>query len=201
MGPILDQQGVEQGGVPSGDLYTVYNNEQFDTAQDSGLGVPFLPDLDVAAIGQADDCVLVADNISSLKNLLTLTIDYCKKYHVMLAPEKTKLLAFAAPRHKTLVTFTKLTSVVQIENTEIKFSDTAEHVVIVRSSSGNLPHILDRISAHRKALYAVLPSGIARRHNANLAAAIKVHNTFALPVLLSGIAALTLNTSELQVLS
>ena len=55
LGPIHDQQGIEQG-----------------------LGVP-LHDLDVASIGQADDCVLLADNISSLKNLLTLTMDYYKK--------------------------------------------------------------------------------------------------------------------------
>ena len=99
LGPILDQQGVEQGGVPSGDLYTVYNNEQLETAQESGLGVNF------ASIGQADDCVLPTDNIFSLQNLLTLTMDFCNKYHVMIAPEKTKLLAFAASRHKTLVNF------------------------------------------------------------------------------------------------
>ena len=71
---------------------------------------------------------------------------------------------------------------------------------IVRSSSGNLPYFLDRVAAHRKALYSVLPAGIARRHNTNQAAGIKVQNNFALPVLLSGIAALTLNTSEFQVL-
>ena len=156
--------------------------------------------INAAAIGQAGDYGLLADNINSLKSLLTHTINYCKKYHVMLAPEKTKLLAFAAPRHKTLIQFTKLTSKLEIENTEIQFSDTADHVGIVRSSSGNLPHILDRVTAHRKALYAVLPAGVARRHNANQAAAIKVHNTFALPVLLSGVASLTLNTAELLVL-
>ena len=48
---------------------------------------------------------------------------------------------------------------------------------IVRSSSGNLPHILDRVAAHRKALYSVLPAGIARRHNTNQAAGIKVPST------------------------
>ena len=199
LGPIDDQQGVEQGGVPSGDLYTVYNNEQFENAQESGLGVP-LHDLKVASIGQADDCVLLADNIFSLKNLLTLTLDYCKKYHVKLAPEKTKLLAFASPRHKTILEFSKLTSQIMIENTQIKFSDTAEHVGIVRSSSSNLPHILDRIASHRKSLFAVLPAGLARRHNANQAAALSVHNTFSLPVLLSGVAALSLSTGEYNVL-
>ena len=199
LGPIHDRQGVEQGGVPSGDLYTVYNNEQLDTAQESGLGVP-LHDVHVGSVGQADDCALLADNLSSLQNLLTLTIDYCKKYHVMLAPEKTKLLAFSAPRHKTQVQFAKLTSNMKIGDTEIKFSETAEHVGIVRSSSGNLPHILDRVSAHRKSLFAVLPSGLAKRHNANQAASLSVQNTFSLPVLLSGLASLTLNATDVDVL-
>ena len=93
LGPILDQQGVEQGGVPSGDLYTVYNNEQLETAQESGLGVS-LHGVDIASVGQADDCVLLADNIFSLQNLLILTTAYCSKYHVMIAPEKTKLITF-----------------------------------------------------------------------------------------------------------
>ena len=60
-----------------------------------------------------------------------------------LAPEKTKLLAFAAPRHRTILDFTKLVSQIEIENTVLKFSETAEHVGIVQSSSSNLPHILD----------------------------------------------------------
>ena len=199
LGPIHDNQGVEQGGVPSGDLYIVYNNEQFDTAQDSGLGVP-LHDLDVVFIGQADDCVLLADNISSLKNLLTLTMDYCKKYHVLLAPEKTKLLYSSAPRLKSLVQFAKLKSNISIDNTKIKFSETSEQVGIVRSFSGNLPQFLDRVAAHRSSLFAVLPSGLAQCHNANQAAALSVHNSFSLPVLLSGIAPLTLTSTEVDVL-
>ena len=64
--------------------------------------------------------------------------------------------------------------------------------MIVRSSSGNLPHIPNHVAAQRKALYAVLAAGVARRQN--------VQSTFALPVLLSGIVSLTLNTTEFLVL-
>ena len=39
MGPINDQQGVEQGGINSSDEYKIYNNEQFNTAQNSKFGV------------------------------------------------------------------------------------------------------------------------------------------------------------------
>ena len=200
LGPIHDKQGVEQGGVPSGDLYTVYNNEQLDNAQDSGLGVP-IHHLDVASIGQADDCVLLANDVFALKSLLTLTLDYCNKYHVMLAPEKTKLVVFSSPKHKTLIEFAKLTTEIKIADTTLQFSDTAEHVGILRSSgAGNLPHILDRISAHRKSLFAVLPAGLARRHNPNIAASLKVQSSLALPVLLSGLASLNLTSAETEVL-
>ena len=81
VGLIDDRQEVEQGGICSGDLYGVYNNEQFDTVQESSLGV-HLHDVHVASVGQADDCVLVTDVIKYLQILLHHTEDYCAKYHV-----------------------------------------------------------------------------------------------------------------------
>ena len=37
--PIADEQGVEQGGIKSGDLYKIYNNEQLTQAQHSKIGI------------------------------------------------------------------------------------------------------------------------------------------------------------------
>ena len=90
---------------------------------------------------------------------------------------------------------------IKIEGNEIECTNTAEHVGIVRSSSRNLPHILDRVSSHRKALFTILPSGLARHHNGNPAASIKVNTIIALPVLLSGVASLTLTQSEVELLN
>ena len=90
-GPINDELGVEQGGVSSGDLFKVYNNEQFHVLQESHLGIQ-VHNQEVAASGQADDCVLLSVDIYNLHFLLRLTLDYCEKSHVTLAPEKTKLL-------------------------------------------------------------------------------------------------------------
>ena len=200
LGPIQDLHGVEQGGVPSGDLYIIYNNEQLDTAQDSGLGIN-LHGIEISAIGQADDCVLVSDELFYLKNLLDLSLDYCKKYHVLLAPEKTKLLAFSSTKHKSDIGYLELVNNLQINNTNIEFSPTAEHVGIVRSSdNSNLPHILDRISSHRRALFGVLPAGLAKKHNANPAGSLRVQNIYALTVLLSGLASIPLSNSEITIL-
>ena len=200
LGPINDKQGVEQGGVPSGDLYTIYNNEQLDTAQESKLGL-HLHGLQVAAIGQADDCVLVSDDLLSLKYLLELTLDYCKKYHVQLAPEKTKLLAFSTPQHKVDISYFQHINSIQIYGSPISFTATAEHVGLVRSSdNSNLPHILDRISNYKRALFGVLPAGLAKHHNTNPAASLRVQNICALPVLLSGLGSLQLAKSEINIL-
>ena len=43
MGPILDEQGLEQGGVKSSDFYKIFGKEQLVTAQESSLGVPLGP--------------------------------------------------------------------------------------------------------------------------------------------------------------
>ena len=100
MGPIHDEQGVEQGGVPSGDLYITYNNEQLDVAQESGLGV-HLHDLHVGSVGQADDVALLSADIFFLNHLLQLTLEYCAKYHVTLAPETTKTCGLCCPSLST----------------------------------------------------------------------------------------------------
>ena len=118
---IHDLQGVEPGGVPSGDLYIVYNNEQLDTAQESGLGL-YMHGLQISAIGQADDCVLLSYDLSCMKNLLELTLDYCKKYPVMLAHEKTKLLAFSTPKHQSDIGYLQLVNNIQISGMPISQS-------------------------------------------------------------------------------
>ena len=71
---------------------------------------------------------------------------------------------------------------------------------IVRSVHGNLAHIQTRFSAHRKQMGAILAAGLAKSHRANPTATLRAHQTYCLPVLLSGTAALVLKVSEVQLL-
>ena len=50
MGPIYDEQGLEQGGVNSSDFYKIFGSEQLGTAQASKLGVSLGP-IVVSGIG------------------------------------------------------------------------------------------------------------------------------------------------------
>ena len=199
MGPIKDELGVEQGGANSGDFYKIFGKEQLSTAQASELGV-VLSDQIISAIGQADDTVLISNCLHSLQNLLQLSLSFCSKHHVELCIEKTKLLTLATPAMASSVEYFKLTSPVNIQGTSIPFVTTAEHVGILRSETGNLPNIMSRIKAHQKALGAVLHAGLARNHRGNPAASLRVHSMHATSVLLSGIGALSLLKSEINMI-
>ena len=63
MGPIKDEQGVEQGGKNSMELWKIYNNEQLSVPQETDFGLITAGDVHVAAIGQADDCVLLSSDL------------------------------------------------------------------------------------------------------------------------------------------
>ena len=197
MGPIHDLLGVEQGGMNSDRLYKLANNNQIKVAQQSLQGVD-MGSMVTSCIGQADDSALLSNDIFALQNLLLLTLQYCEEYSVTLVPEKTKLLAFCPSGSEDAVSYAKIISPISINGTAIPFSDSAEHVGIVRSVHGNLPNILARLSAHKKAVFSVLSSGLARGHSGNPAASVRVERLYGLPVMLSGLATMVLSTSEIS---
>ena len=123
-----------------------------------------------------------------------LAIDYCRKYHVELVPEKTKLLCFSPKGTEICSFYWNVVSPISIGNSKISFVEEADHVGITRSVNGNLSHILASMSAHNKAVNAVLPAGLARGHRGNIAASLKIE------LLLSGAASLVLDKAETKAL-
>ena len=72
MGPAEDVTGFEQGGINSSDFYKLYNNEQLVTAQGSYLGA-CIGSAVISAVGQADDVILMSNDIYSLHLLVKPT--------------------------------------------------------------------------------------------------------------------------------
>ena len=199
MGPAEDITGFEQGGVNSSDFYKLYNNEQLNVAQSSELGVDIGSTV-ISAVGQADDVILVSNDIYALKLLLKLTENYCAKFRVKLEPGKTKLLVFSNKCHGLLTQHATYTNQLTINNIPIKFTSEAEHVGVVRNVAGNMPNILHRISKHKKVLGSVLSAGIGHGHLGNPAASLRVHHRYCTSVLLSGLASLVLSSHEIKVI-
>ena len=63
-----------------------------------------------------------------------------------------------------------------------------------------MPNIVSRISAHRRKLYSLLPSGMALRHTASPSSCLQVERLYALSVLPSGLGALVLSKCEINAL-
>ena len=161
-------------------MYKLCNNVQLTTAQKSELGVDLGSEF-VSAIGH-DDSVLVSDCLVKLYGLLHLAVDYCKKYHVELVADKTKLLAFAPASQATHLDILKVTNPLSLYGHDLEFSTSAEHVGIIRSVEGNMPNIVNRLSSHRKAIMAVLPLGLAHRHRGNPVTALHIDLLYVSPV-------------------
>ena len=132
MGPINDKLGVEQGGVISDRIYKLSNNTQLSSAQNSGLGVDLGSSV-VSSIGFVDDTGHLSDSLPKLADLLHLTEEYCRKYHVELVPDKTKLLVFAPNKQSLDLYLHKLQNPIIMGGKALEFASSAEHVGILRS--------------------------------------------------------------------
>ena len=161
MGPAEDTTGFEQGGINSSEFYKLYNNEQLKSAQESNLGADIGSGV-ISAIGQADDVMLASHSLHSLQLLVTLTEQYCAKFRVKLEPNKTKLLCYSNQKQTFIVDHALNTQEITINNMPVKLVSEAEHVGVLRSNSGNLPHLVNRVAMHKSALHALLPAGMAR---------------------------------------
>ena len=199
MGPSADITGLEQGGINSSDLYKLYNNEQLASAQATDLGVDIDSSI-ISAVGQADDVVLIANDLDSLDLLVKGTERYCNKYRVKLVPCKTKLLAFCKQSQLAAVDYDKKMTDISIDGQVIKFDDIAEHVGITRSPDGNMPHIQGRIAAHRRAMHSINRAGAARHHFGNPVASLRIHQLYGTSVLFSGMACLYLTAAEVKII-
>ena len=100
----------------------------------------------------------------------------------------------------TSVEYFKLTSPVKINRTAIPFSETVEHVGILRNESSNLVHVMSRLRAHQRALCSVLHVGAAHHHRGNPAGSLRIERLYAQPVLLKGLASLVLLKPEVDMI-
>ena len=200
MGPIFDQRGVEQGGVNSGDEFQLVNTHELVTTQTAGLGLD-MGGVSVASIGVADDVALLSPSPHALQSLLNLSQSLTSSRFMVNVKEKTKLLAYA-PRGDCAVAYWQEVAPINMNGTALPLSSVAEHVGVLRSSSGsNLPSITSRIASHTKSLYSVISCGMARHHRGNPAASLRVEASYSSPKMFSGLASLCLSPCDLDLIS
>ena len=102
------------------------------------------PNLVLTGVGQADDTVLMSNDMQKLQLIFHLALQYCEKFNVKLSPSKTKLMRILPPK------FEKISF--NIQDKEVEFVDQVEHVGVIRSTQGNMPNIMERITSFKKVL-------------------------------------------------
>ena len=70
----------------------------------------------------------------------------------------------------TSIEYYKLNSPVKVNRTAVPFTETVEHVGILRDESSNLVHVMSRLRAHQRALHS-----------------LRIEKLFAQPILLKGL--------------
>ena len=138
----------------------------------------------VSGVGQADDTVLISNDIDKLNLLLQLALAYCQKFNVQLSSSKTKLLVIHPTRCPIFVPYNPIS----IDGLQVEFVDQADHVGVIRSTSGNMPNILQSISSFKKALGSVLSCGLAKGRQTTPATTLRILTIYGTPVLMSGLA-------------
>ena len=152
----------------------------------------------VSSVGMADDTALLSNDIHHLYYLLELSKFFCSKYEASLCPEKTILQVYQ-PKQLSADSY-EIYNPIKIDGRSIPFSSTADHVGILRSTNGNKPTLLARISTHKRALAALLHSGLALDHKANPVFSLKLHQLYCIPVLLSGLSAVVLSEADTDII-
>ena len=87
------------------------------------LCVRFKKSLTITAVGQADETVVLSNDLQRLKLILGLVLDYYTKFNVTLSTFKTKLAQILPPGHHKFIPYNPIS----IKDTTINFVTEAEH--------------------------------------------------------------------------
>ena len=152
-------------------------------------------------IGQADDLIVVSDNIYKLQCLVKLINDYCHDHKVTLVPSKTKLLCFGPNKFKNFIDFCKVINPIKIGEKIIDFDSKMEHVGVLRSVAGNMEALSSRITAQKRAIGSVISIGLGKNNLSNPLARLNILKIYGESALFSGLATLILNRKEINLLN
>ena len=103
--------------------------------------------------------------------------------YTVFVPSKKKLLVFYPPRQSVEVDCMVSSFQLTIRSNTIMASPEADPLGILRATIGNMAAVMARISAHNKAMFAILPAGLARHHDPKPAAALRTEWFFGEPAI------------------
>ena len=91
MGPICDARGVKQGGIASSKLFQLITDGKLKTLNSTRLWIP-IGEVNLAALSQADDQVLLSTSTTRAQALVDIAVDLASQNNLRNVPTKTKII-------------------------------------------------------------------------------------------------------------
>ena len=149
--PIDSTHGVLQGGIVSPKLFNLYLSDMHDYL-DQSCGIT-IDGVTYTHLLYADDLVLVSDNVNAMQTLLKNLETYCRKWHLIINSQKSKVMIFNKSGRST----SKEAYNFSIENKELEVVNSYKYLGHVISNSNNThKEMFDHLATQaQRAMYAL----------------------------------------------
>ena len=189
-----EKQGVRQGGVLSPTCYKMFINPLLRTYETHHLGC-HIGTIYCGTPTVADDITLASFDQYELQTMLNIQGDYATSEKYQISESKSQILHI-----KEAVIDTKHT----LNGTAIPSSASATHLGITRDnySKHNTGTVAqDRISTSRKALYAMMGSGLHGANGLNPQVSLHLIRVYVLPRLIYGLDVIRMTAKDTALLT
>ena len=195
---ISEKKGNRQGHVRASGHFKVYISPCLESLSNSKLGFNIGP-FCITSVCVADDTYVLSDTPSGLQGALGIVSHYGKRYQLKFNAGKTKAVITGS---KTDMLFYKDTCPWHLNGDQVAVVDDNEHLgLLVAGLDEEQKNVDENVGKCRKSLFSLL--GPAYAYKCLLSPVVQAHlwNTYNLPVLLSGLAALPIRPSQIVTLS
>lgn len=192
---FIEYTGNRQGHIKASGHFKAYINPCLESLNEADLGFHIGP-IGVVTESCADDTYLQSDSISGLQGALNIVAHYAKRYRMRFNSGKTKIVVTGS---KHDMDYYKEIKPWKLNGEQIDVVDANDHLGMVVSGIDEEQKNIDQnISKCRNSLFALL--GPALSFKCKLSPTVQLHiwRTYALPVLLSGLAALPIRPAQLN---
>ena len=122
--------GVKQGGIMSPLLFSFYLDPLLKKIANSGFGC-YVGNRPGNVYGFADDLIILAPTITSLKNLIRICEIYSQEYLIQFNPSKSYVIPFTKDKIKFEVD-------IYMNGTQVNYASSTKHLGIVIKKSGEI---------------------------------------------------------------
>jgi hypothetical protein len=190
------QQGEDQGGVLSADLYKIYVDPLLHRLKHSGLGMK-IGNIQCPASACADDIAINNTNLEEAQILLNMVYDYNCKEHYKLQPQKSVVIDMSSQKKRGKSTPNQL----QLDGTNLQNVEKTAHLGIQRSKTDKDTienTVNENITKARRTAYSPMSAGFHGNNGLDPSTCIHIMKTYVIPTLLYGLEVITPDKKNLE---